>query len=99
MGDRWGAGIDTARMVETLAYVDAAEKIGDRLVDLQATVPDLSRLVVGLQAYYPSAVAAEGLAAQVEVARQHGVEQFSYYNYGIMPRPNLQWLKKCTALA
>ena len=60
------------------------------------TVPDLRRLVVGLQAYYPCAVDSDGLLAQVEAARRQGVEQFSYYNYGIMPRPNLGWLRRCT---
>ena len=102
MGDRWGAGIDAARMaatadlVEILAYVDTPEKITRRLEDLRGTVPDPSRLVVGLQAYYPCAVDAGGLVAQVEAARREGVEQFSYYNYGIMPRPNLGWLRQCT---
>ena len=102
MGDRWGAGIDAARMaatadlVEILAYVDSAEKVTRRLEALRPAVPDMSRLVVGLQAYYPCAVDAGGLAAQVEAARREGVEQFSYYNYGIMPRPNLEWLRRCT---
>ena len=102
MGDRWGAGIDAARMaatadlVEILAYVDAPEKITQRLAAMGETVPDLRRLVVGLQAYYPCAVDADGLLAQVEAARRQGVEQFSYYNYGIMPRPNLEWLRRCT---
>ena len=101
MGDRWGAGIDAARMaatadlVEILAYVDAPEKITHRLAAMRETVPDLRRLVVGLQAYYPCAVDADGLLAQVEAARREGVEQFSYYNYGIMPRPNLGWLRRC----
>ena len=102
MGDRWGAGIDAARMaatadlVEILAYVDAPEKITQRLAAMRETVPDLRRLVVGLQAYYPCAVDAEGLLAQVQAARREGVEQLSYYNYGIMPRPNLGWLRRCT---
>ena len=102
MGDRWGAGIDAGRMaaaadlVEILAYVDTPEKVTQRLHALRPTVPDMSRLVVGLQAYYPCAVDAGGLAAQVEAARREGVEQLSYYNYGIMPRPNLEWLRRCT---
>ena len=101
MGDRWGAGIDAARMaaaadlVEILAYVDAPEKVTQRLHALRRTVPEMSRLVVGLQAYYPCAVDADGLAAQVAAARREGVEQLSYYNYGIMPRPNLEWLRRC----
>lgn len=101
MGDRWGAGIDAERMaaaadlVEILAYVDSPEKVTRRLEALRPAVPDMSRLVVGLQAYYPCALDADGLAAQVEAARRQGVEQFSYYNYGIMPRPNLQWLRRC----
>ena len=59
----------------------------------------LARLVVGLQAYHPAAASREGLKANVARALELGARQLSYYNYGNMPRPNLEWIKYCTQAA
>ena len=56
---------------------------------------DASRLVLGLQAYRPCAASQEDLARNVQRGLALGVRRFSYYNYGIMPRANFEWIKYC----
>ncbi|MFH1570229.1 MAG: hypothetical protein ABIL09_19715 [Gemmatimonadota bacterium] len=101
MGDRWNAGlrpealVRAADRVEILAYTPSADQVEERV---RATLRDLSspsQLVVGLQAYPPAARQAAELRANVDRARSCGVEQFSFYNYGIMPRASLDWVRTC----
>jgi hypothetical protein len=99
MGDRWTAGIvkeeilQHADLVEILAYTADPQGVAS---SIQAThLVDPQALVVGLQAYYPCATNQEMLSAQVKIGQENGVSQFSFYNFGIMPRPNLQWAKHC----
>ena len=102
MGDRWQAGIRRPRvmevvdLVEILAYTASPDAVEARIREVEKDLGDVSRLVVGLQAYHPAAPDGETLKANVERALALGAEQFSYYNYGIMPRPNLQWIRTCT---
>ena len=102
MGDRWGAGIHPpqiareADLVEILAYTDSPDAVEERVRETMADLDDPGRLVLGLQAYYPCARSADGLWANVERGLELGVKQFSYYNYGIAPRPCLDWVKYCT---
>jgi len=101
MGDRWRAGIRPERMVEVadlvevLAYTASPEAIEARVAEVMADLDDGGRLVLGLQAYHPCAASAEGLWANVERGLGLGVRQFSYYNYGIGPRPSLEWIRYC----
>ena len=54
---------------------------------------DVDRVWVGLCAYPPASPTAETLAANVEAVARLGVRAVSFYNYGIMPKRNLQWVK------
>ena len=101
MGDRWTAAIEPenvaqhADLVETLAYTDSPAAAQERVEAVLRDVPAPERLVVGLQAYPPAADSAEALEAVAGGVRQRGVRQLSFYNYGIMPRPNLDWIRHC----
>jgi hypothetical protein len=50
-------------------------------------------LHTGFHAYPPVTPDAGTLAEQVRTARRHGVHDMNFYHYGIMPRPNLRWIK------
>ena len=101
MGDRWGARIRPERMageadlVELLAYSRDPEAIAERVKGVLKDIDDPEQLVLGLQAYYPCANSADDLRANVECGLELGVRQFSYYNYGIAPKPCLEWIGNC----
>jgi hypothetical protein len=103
MGDRWSTGVvperilQSADLLEVLAYTGSAGQVGAQVQAALTAALTPDRLLVGLQAYHPCATSAELLAAQVNAAARLGVRHFSYYNYGIMPRANLAWIRSCTS--
>ncbi|MBT7864269.1 MAG: hypothetical protein HN712_28415, partial [Gemmatimonadetes bacterium] len=102
MGDRWTSGIradqlqrDADRM-GILAYTaspDEAQGMIEKAMD--RGVPSVDRLVTGLCAYPPASPDAQTLAAVMARARSLNVEEFSFYNYGIMPEACLEWVSSC----
>ena len=100
MGDRWLSGINrqsiavNADLFEILAYTNSPESARPQVEEILQDVP-AQRLVVGLQAYPPAADSAETLEAVARAVEECGVRQLSFYNYGIMPRPNLAWIRQC----
>ena len=102
MGDRWISAIDHQRirqhadLFETLAYTSEPESARQQVEEILREVP-ADRLVVGLQAYPPAADRAETLHAVARQVEECGVRQLSFYNYGIMPRPNLDWIQQYIA--
>lgn len=100
-GDLWSTGVNPsliakeADLVESLAYTNSADVVEERTRRTETYIGDLSHLLIGLQAYYPCANDSKTLQANVRRAHQLNVRQFSFYNYGIMPRPNLLWIKDC----
>ena len=51
------------------------------------------RVWVGFCVYPPASPDVETLATNVKAATDLGVRAISFYNYGIMPKRNLQWMK------
>jgi hypothetical protein len=98
MGDRWVSAVDREKIarhadfLETLAYTNSPESARQQVMGLLPVVPP-ERLVVGLQAYPPAASSAESLGQVAGAVQECGVRQLSFYNYGIMPRPNLDWIR------
>ncbi|MSR81582.1 MAG: hypothetical protein EXS58_01445 [Candidatus Latescibacteria bacterium] len=86
---------EVADLLEILAYTPLPDQVGAQISDALQHLDSAERLVVGLQAYYPCANTSEELEANVHRALALGIRQFSYYNYGIMPRPNFQWIRRC----
>lgn len=100
MGDRWTGGLRpeslsrSVDLVEILAYSESTETVAQRVADAAALLRDPSQLVLGLQAYPPCAHGADTLIQHVARARECGVRELSFYNYGIMPRPCLEWIRR-----
>jgi hypothetical protein len=57
-----------------------------------------SRLYAGLQSIWPLARGAGDLAAKVSAVKRAGADGVSLYNYGLMPLPNLGWVKEALAV-
>jgi hypothetical protein len=101
MGDPWTTGARRERiaaaadLIEVLAYTDTPAVVAQRVQEVASGPDEARRLVVGLQAYHPCACSEAALAEQVHSATGAGVTRFSYYNYGIMPRANLEWVESC----
>ena len=101
MGDRFHAAIDRSRLAniadyaETLAYTPDADRIQGAISEIVPDLKNPQQLVVGLQAYPPASPNARTLSAGVERALGLGIRRFSFYNYGIMPKANLAWIRQC----
>ena len=104
MGDRHAAGVDLARIASTADYMEVLSYTADPARTRRAVSGMLSdlrspaRLLVGLQAYPPASPDAQTLLANVEGALDLGVRRFSFYNYGIMPMPNLSWVRRAVEI-
>ena len=83
-----------ADCVEILSYAADAGRTRQAVEALLPDLPGPDRLMVGLQAYPPASPDGDVLRANVRGAAALGVHRFSFYNYGIMPLPNLVWVKK-----
>ncbi len=100
MGDRWVSASHRQRidehadLFETLAYTNSPESAQRQVKEILRDIP-AEQLVVGLQAYPPAANDAETLQAVARAVEECGIRQLSFYNYGIMPRPNLGWVRQC----
>ncbi|MBB31777.1 MAG: hypothetical protein CME25_23100 [Gemmatimonadetes bacterium] len=99
MGSRHTSGIDRKRMgtivdrLETLSYTSDPVRTERAISDITSDLLSPDQLIVGLQAYPPASPDHETLVANTRASYDLGIRRFSYYNFGIMPKPNLQWIK------
>jgi hypothetical protein len=105
MGDPYASGLARDRLAAAVDYAEILSYTADPSATgaaIDRTVPFLrepAQLVVGLQAYPPASRGPDDLLANVERARQKGIRRFSFYNFGIMPAPNLAWVgQACAAI-
>ena len=103
MGDRPITGADRSQVAkiadyaEILSYTSDPEGTAGAVSRLLPDLQSPAQLQVGLQAYPPASPDANTLHANVERATSLGIERFSFYNYGIMPEPNLSWVRSAIA--
>ena len=100
MGDRRYSGLNTERVrdiadwFEILCYTPSREFVETSVRNATDLMNgEVDRVWVGVCAYPPASPNAETLAANVEAVAGLGVRAVSFYNYGIMPKRNLQWVK------
>lgn len=83
-----------ADRVETLCYTASPDGVES---GIKAAVErfgcETDRVTVGLQAYPPASPDSRTLEKNVRRALDMGVNGFSFYNYGIMPKKCLDWVK------
>jgi hypothetical protein len=99
MGDRLTSALDirsTARCVdaiEYLCYSPDPDRIRQIIGDAITDVGSPSKLGIGLQAYPPASRNAADLTASVSITAESGAGLASFYNYGIMPKQSLSWIR------
>lgn len=100
MGDRRYSGCNAERIreianwYEILCYTPSREAVENSVQNAARLMDgDASRVWAGFSAYPPASPDAEVLTANVKAVTQLGVQAISFYNYGIMPKRNLQWVK------
>ena len=100
MGDQRYSGLNTegvrdiADWFEILCYTPSQESVEASVKNAADLMNgEVNRVWVGTCAYPPASPNAETLAANVSAVAELGVRAVSFYNYGIMPKRNLQWVK------
>jgi hypothetical protein len=97
--NRWTGGYQLRDIVRYLDGVlllcygkpqETKMSIDDTRRQIGAPLP----IVAGFHAYPPVTPDAVTLVEQMRTARRLGVRDMNFYNYGIMPRRNLKWIKK-----
>jgi hypothetical protein len=97
--NRLSGGVDVKKVahvadkVEILGYTSSPDSLEGTIRGALVSLDDPSRLVVGIQAYCPAAPSKEVLEANVQRSLGLCVQQFWFYNYGIMPMSNLTWVR------
>jgi hypothetical protein len=92
-GMRYSELAGIADRVVILAYTPSPDQVGRQITDLRKGGVSPDRLIVGFQAYPSGSPDAGTLERTVRAAREHNVAGYCFYNYGIMPRKNLGWVK------
>lgn len=100
MGDRHTSALDIAAIAETvdaveyLCYTPDPDRIRSVIETAAAETGSPDRVGVGLQAYPPASPSPQTLKTSVDTVRAAGVDRISFYNYGIMPKQNLDWIRQ-----
>jgi hypothetical protein len=100
MGDRHTTAIDVNAIapivdaVEYLCYTSDAARIQKTLRKAISETGSASKVGAGIQAYPPASPTAETLISSVSTARNCGVGLLSFYNFGLLPKPNMGWIKR-----
>ncbi len=100
MGSRRYSGLNTEQIREVvnwheiLCYTPSQASVEESVRNATALMNgQADRVWVGVCAYPPASPDAKTLATNVKAAADLGVRAVSFYNYGIMPKRNLQWVK------
>jgi hypothetical protein len=86
--------IEISPKVTILAYTPSADKVETMVRDALDEVGKPEKLHAGFHCYPPNGPDKQALVANVQRAAELGVRDVNFYNYGIMPRRNLEWVKE-----
>ncbi|MFT5377432.1 MAG: hypothetical protein ACI906_004271 [Candidatus Latescibacterota bacterium] len=104
MGNYYDSGMDYRAIaqivdrVEVLAYSADPVQVHNSIRAISDLGIESAQIHAGFGAYHPASPDEATLVSTTRAAIEEGVSGFSYYNYGIMPRKNLQWVKSAVAL-
>lgn len=76
------------------SYDCGTEKMEADIRESQRDFAKDSQLLIGMRCFTPEYANGEALADKVRTARRMGVEDFRFYNYGLIPQSHLVWIKK-----
>ncbi len=100
MGDRYTSAMDIPSVaksvdaVEYLCYSPDPNQIRSVIEKAVTDTGSRDRVGVGLQAYPPASTGAQSLKTSVDTVREAGIDRITFYNYGVMPKQNLDWIRQ-----
>jgi hypothetical protein len=100
MGDRHTTALDVNAIapvvdaVEYLCYTSDATRIQKTLRDAILDTESAAKVGAAIQAYPSASPTADTLITSVSAARNCGVNLLSFYNFGLMPKTNMGWIKR-----
>ncbi len=83
-----------AAAAELAYYQSSAEGLAGCVRDVQSVLPQSCRTAVALRPGFPDTDGSENLSAKVHYARQCGVCEFGFYNYGTLPETALEYVAR-----
>ena len=97
-GGAWYEGSDLAALAETTGIIEAcfyepnAMRVRSDLFDIQRRLRGAGKLRAILRPAFPDLSTRDEFLAAVAALRAGGVEEFGFYNWGHLRRPNLAWI-------
>ena len=71
-----------------------AEEIDADVRESQRDFARGSKLLLGMRCFTPEYADGAALIDKVRAARRMGVEDFRFYNYGLIPQSHLDWIRE-----
>ena len=98
----WQGGVDRkAAAGDGLLYCAYSTVAGAVAAEVEAVRTDLApdaTLIAGFQLFHPEVADAHDLIARVTAAAPH-VDGFNFYNFGLVPRARLEWMRQALETA
>jgi len=98
--DGWLGGCDRAAAAQALdglilcAYDMGPDQVADLIRAGRTALGPDKILGTGFRVFYPEMKGAADLAARAAAARRAGVDSINYYNYGLIPKARLDWVRE-----
>jgi len=103
--DGWLSGSDLAALgraadgVLLCVYDRTPEEVGLAVAKARAALDDTRFLGAGMRVFYPEMRGPADLAARAAAAAGAGADSLSFYNYGLIPAPRLDWVRAAVQAA
>lgn len=97
VANTWMHGVDLSSVVSHLdyitvtAYEESARAVLDDIRTARALAPD-AEIHAGLLPGYPAVDDRATVEAMVDALAAEGIPRVSFYNYGLLPERNLEWI-------
>lgn len=95
----WLFGIDFKEIsnvndgIVVCCYDTDIQSVGENMKRSNSVVSSSKELLTGLRLFYPEHNKEE-LIKKVQVAKNNGSEGFIFYNYGLVPKKRINWIKE-----
>ena len=98
--DGWLGGCDLAAVTQACdgaivcGYDMEATQVGTLLADTATTIGPEKHLGTGFRLFYPEMTGPADLVARTEAAAKAGAGRINFYNYGLVPKARLDWVRQ-----
>lgn len=81
------------------AYDTPPDIVRDDVARVRLSLPQGAYLSAGLRVFYPEVHGPDELVAKAAAAREGGADALHYYNYGLIPKSRLDWVRRANLQA